>query len=53
MHFENGEISEEYSRFGAAFSVMILGTGVMASSLNDALNISNPVITPLSAFFFP
>jgi len=38
--------------FGAAFSVMILGTCVMASSLNDALNISNPVITLLSAFLF-
>ncbi|MEN8210617.1 MAG: iron ABC transporter permease [Thermodesulfobacteriota bacterium] len=38
--------------FGAAFSVMILGTGVMASSLSDALNISNPVVTLLSAFFF-
>jgi iron complex transport system permease protein len=38
--------------FGAAFSVMILGTGVMASSLNDALNISNPLLTLLSAFFF-
>ncbi|WP_299981509.1 iron ABC transporter permease [Desulfobacula sp.] len=38
--------------FGAAFSVMILGTGVMASSLNDALSISNPVVTLLFAFFF-
>ncbi|MCK5348486.1 MAG: iron ABC transporter permease, partial [Desulfobacula sp.] len=38
--------------FGAAFSVMILGSGVMASSLSDALNISNPVVTLLSAFFF-
>lgn len=38
--------------FGAAFSVMILGTGVMASSFNDALNISNPVITLSFAFFF-
>lgn len=38
--------------FGAAFSVMILGTGVMASSLNDAFHISNPVVTLLSSFFF-
>jgi iron complex transport system permease protein len=38
--------------FGAAFSVMILGSGVMASSLGDAVSISNPLLTLLSAFVF-
>ena len=38
--------------FGAAFSVMILGSGVMASSLGDAVSISNPMLTLLSAFIF-
>lgn len=38
--------------FGAAFSVMIMGTGVMASSLGDAVSISNPMLTLVSAFAF-
>ncbi|MCD4741815.1 MAG: iron ABC transporter permease, partial [Desulfobacteraceae bacterium] len=38
--------------FGAAFSVMILGSGTMASSISDAVAISNPYITTFSAFFF-
>jgi len=38
--------------FGAAFSVMILGSGVMASSLGDAITISHPMMTLMSAFIF-
>ena len=38
--------------FGAAFSIMILGSGVMAGSLANAVNISNPMITLGSAFGF-
>ena len=38
--------------FGAAFSVMILGSGVMASSLGDAVTISHPMMTLMSAFIF-
>ncbi len=38
--------------FGAALSVMIFGSGMMASSSIDALNISNPVLTVSCAFFF-
>ena len=36
--------------FGAAFSVMILDSGVMASSHVDAINISNPCLTASAAF---
>lgn len=38
--------------FGAAFSVMILGGGMMASSSADAVNITNPYLTTASAFIF-
>jgi iron complex transport system permease protein len=38
--------------FGAALSVMILGTGSMHSAGADAVTISNPYATTLSAFFF-
>ena len=38
--------------FGAAFSVIILGSGVMASSSADAVTISSPAITVGAAFFF-
>ena len=38
--------------FGAAFAVMILDGGVMASSGADAITISHPWITTASAFFF-
>ncbi|MEF2230926.1 MAG: iron ABC transporter permease [Pseudodesulfovibrio sp.] len=38
--------------FGAAFSVMILGGGVMASSQGDAVNITNPYLTTAVAFAF-
>ncbi|MBN1834425.1 MAG: iron ABC transporter permease [Spirochaetales bacterium] len=38
--------------FGAAFSVMILGTGGMQSSLADAVSITHPYITTLAAFLF-
>ncbi len=38
--------------FGAALSVMVLGSGVMASSMGDAVNISNPMLTLASAFIF-
>ena len=38
--------------FGAAFSVMTLGSGIMGSSLGDAVAISNPMLTLLSAFAF-
>ena len=38
--------------FGAAFSVMILGGGMMASSSADAVNITNPYLTTAMAFFF-
>ncbi len=36
--------------FGAAFAVMILGTGVMASDNGGAINLSNHYITAFSAF---
>lgn len=38
--------------FGAAAAVMVLGSGFMASSSADALNISYPMVTVGSAFFF-
>jgi len=38
--------------FGAAFSVMILGSGIMASTNVGAVNITNPYVTTLSAFLF-
>ncbi len=38
--------------FGAAFSVMILGSGIMASTNVGAVNITNPYVTTLSAFVF-
>ncbi len=37
---------------GAALSVMVLGSGVMAGSLASAVNISNPMITLGAAFGF-
>jgi iron complex transport system permease protein len=36
--------------FGAAFSVMILGTGAMLSSGADAVSVTNPYLTTLAAF---
>ena len=36
--------------FGAAFSVMILGSGAMSSSGADAVSITNPYLTTLAAF---
>lgn len=38
--------------FGAAFSVMVLGTGAMHSTGANAVAISNPYITTLLAFLF-
>jgi iron complex transport system permease protein len=38
--------------FGAALSVMILGSGTMASSLGDAITITSPMLTLISAFAF-
>jgi iron complex transport system permease protein len=38
--------------FGAAFSVMILGSGVMQSTNIGAITISNPCVTTILAFFF-
>ena len=38
--------------FGAAFSVIILGSGVMASSSADAVTISYPTVTVGFSFFF-
>ncbi len=38
--------------FGAAFSVMILGSGVMHSSASDAINIVSPYRTTVAAFIF-
>ncbi len=38
--------------FGAAFSVIILGTGTMRSSGADAIALNNPYITTLFAFIF-
>jgi len=38
--------------FGAAFSVMILGSGAMQSSAADAVSITSPYLTTFSAFFF-
>ncbi|MGD9200134.1 MAG: iron ABC transporter permease [Chitinispirillia bacterium] len=38
--------------FGAALSVMIFNTGVMHSSVKDALHINNPYATTFSAFIF-
>ncbi len=38
--------------FGAAFSVIILGTGTMRSSGADAIAINNPYITTFFAFLF-
>ncbi|WP_207259971.1 iron ABC transporter permease [Desulfovibrio sp. Huiquan2017] len=36
--------------FGAAFSVMILGGGIMGSTNTDAVNITNPYLTTGAAF---
>ncbi|QGY38954.1 iron chelate uptake ABC transporter family permease subunit [Pseudodesulfovibrio cashew] len=38
--------------FGAAFSVMILGGGIMSSTGADAVNITNPYLTTFTAFVF-
>lgn len=38
--------------FGAAFSVMIIGTGAMGSTAADAVVISNPYATTFSALLF-
>ncbi|MBN1412370.1 MAG: iron ABC transporter permease [Spirochaetales bacterium] len=38
--------------FGAALSVMLLGTGVMRSTGSAAVNITNPYLTTVSAFIF-
>jgi len=38
--------------FGAAFSVMILGSGAMSSTSVGAVTLSNPYTTTLLAFFF-
>lgn len=38
--------------FGAALSVMIFSTGVMQSSIKDAVQINNPYATTFSAFLF-
>jgi iron complex transport system permease protein len=38
--------------FGAAFSVIILGTGVMQSRVADAVTINNPYVTTVMAFLF-
>lgn len=38
--------------FGAALSVMVLGSGTMASSLGDAVTITRPMLTLISAFTF-
>ena len=38
--------------FGAAFSVMVLGSGTMASTQVGAVTISNPYVTTATAFFF-
>ncbi|WP_045214727.1 FecCD family ABC transporter permease [Desulfonatronovibrio magnus] len=38
--------------FGAAFSVMIMGSGVMQSSQLGAITIANPYLTTMIAFFF-
>jgi iron complex transport system permease protein len=38
--------------FGAAFSVMVLGTGAMQSTVTDSVNISNPYLTTSVAFIF-
>ncbi len=38
--------------FGAAFSVIVLGTGQMHSTVADAVTINNPYITTILAFLF-
>jgi iron complex transport system permease protein len=38
--------------FGAAVSVILLGTGQMHSSVADAVTVSNPYLTTIVAFFF-
>lgn len=38
--------------FGAAFSVMILGGGIMQSTQTDAVTITNPYTTTAAAFLF-
>jgi iron complex transport system permease protein len=38
--------------FGAAFSVIVLGTGVMQSRIADAVTINNPYVTTIMAFIF-
>lgn len=38
--------------FGAALSVMVLGSGTMASAFGDAIQISNPLLTLIAAFAF-
>lgn len=38
--------------FGAAFSLVVLGTGKMQSTVADAIIINNPYLTTMVAFFF-
>ncbi|HRS93536.1 MAG TPA: iron ABC transporter permease [Methanolinea sp.] len=38
--------------FGAAFSVIVLGTGTMQSRVADAITINNPYVTTIMAFLF-
>ncbi len=38
--------------FGAAFSVMVLGSGTMSSTAVGAVSISNPYVTTVAAFVF-
>lgn len=38
--------------FGAAFSVIVLGSGKMQSTVADAVIINNPYLTTMVAFFF-
>lgn len=38
--------------FGAAFSVMILGSGTLASTISDSVTIYDPYLTTFSAFTF-
>jgi iron complex transport system permease protein len=38
--------------FGAAFAVIVLGTGVMQSRVADAVTINNPYVTTIMAFVF-
>jgi len=38
--------------FGAAFSVIVMGTGKMHSTVADAVTINNPYLTTMTAFLF-